>query len=852
MTTTSPRFSCLRRRVSSLLSILAILTWSVPPGFAQPMEELVVTTARGRAEAVRDVPASITVLTQDDIESKGIERVEDFVALTPGVTIVNAAEVADTQVNIRGINGSRDAENSYALIIDGVLMTNPAALNREYANLAQIEILKGPQGALYGRNAAAGAIIITTQEPGDEFNGQVRASAAQDDSYFVAGRVDGPLSEALRWQLTADYRDTDGFYQNAFDNTDDTIDNFENWNVAGRLIWEPGDATVIDTKVRYGEVDAASITFNSVFHIPTLVPILEFLGQPPASAAAAYADVNDHNFQFNPNIESFNDQEALELSIRGEHDLGWADFVGWFLYSDIDNSLGADGTSGAFQFFFTDQRCIDTTNANGFFPVNPPQILIPEGAFGPGTGGPFQSLYGAYTPTSCDGTQYQERNQQDFNVEFRLRSKDDQRLRWEAGIYYLNVDREVGVNLGIDRTGTIVESLFTTDPTNPTEQLVHDNFDSDVYAIFWQLAYDLTEDLEASLALRYDRENRDVTNLVPTDATTEFLICDPIADPTTDFVGGAPINPGLCLDPTGASADKSKDFSEFQPKVSLTWDARDNLTAYASVGVGFKSGGFNNFGSAATVDTFINDFTVAGSGFSRVEISDDFKEETSTSWEIGLKSDVTDTLSVEGAIYYVDVEDMQFFEFFVGQFGLLRVVNNIDEVSIEGIEITASWTPADWIDVYAGGNWLDSEIDQFDSRPDTVGNESPYTADYTFNIGTNIAWQLTSALELVANLNLSSVGDTWFHAVQGQMRPTIFDPVFGTTGSEFSVTKRDSYELVDARIGVAGENWSVVAFGRNIFDEEWLQEVIPAPEFGGTFIHPGTESRFGVEATYRF
>ena len=112
--------------------------------------------------------------------------------MTPGVSIVNAAEVADSQVNIRGMNSARDAENNYALVIDGILMTNPAALNREYSNLKRIEILKGPQGAIYGRNAAAGAFVITTREPGDTFGGDVKASYAEDNSYLVSAPSAGP------------------------------------------------------------------------------------------------------------------------------------------------------------------------------------------------------------------------------------------------------------------------------------------------------------------------------------------------------------------------------------------------------------------------------------------------------------------------------------------------------------------------------------------------------------------------------------------------------------------------------------------------------------------------------------
>lgn len=140
-----PRFSPLRVVIASLAACLTAV-----PAYSAPMENI-VTTARGRAESLRDVPAAVSVITQEEIEQQGINRVEDYVALVPGMTIVNSAEVADTQVNIRGINGVRDAEANYALIVDGVLMTDRAALNREWSNLSQVEVMKGPQGALRAR-----------------------------------------------------------------------------------------------------------------------------------------------------------------------------------------------------------------------------------------------------------------------------------------------------------------------------------------------------------------------------------------------------------------------------------------------------------------------------------------------------------------------------------------------------------------------------------------------------------------------------------------------------------------------------------------------------------------------------
>jgi iron complex outermembrane receptor protein len=836
------------------------------PALAQDGVEEILVTVRQRAESVQDVPGTVSVLSAEAIEAAGVERARDFIALTPGVSIVNAAEVADSQVNIRGINGARDAETNYALIIDGILMTNPAALNREYTNLQQIEVLKGPQGAIYGRNAAAGAFVITTQEPGEEFGGDVKASAAQDDTYLVAASFGGPLTDTLRWSLSGDYRNGDGFYSNvqpvpAFDSEfypepgcSDCVDYFDDWSATARLIYEPNENTSIDTKVRVGEVEAASITFNSVFHLP--VPVQ--FGQAPTF----YENVNDHEFRFYPNIKPFNDQESLEISSKLDYDFaGGAKLTAWALYSDIENDFGADGTSGAFGFFNAQQRCQDSTAALTGFPLNSPQFVgqTPVAVIFDPNG----SLFGAYTPTACDGTQYQVRNQEDFSFEIRLASSSEQRLRWLGGVYYLEIEREVGVNLGADEGFGIIEQLYTTDARNPTQQLVHDSFTTDVYAVFGQLAYDVTDAIEASLALRYDHEQRRVDNLVPQNAVTNFVdTCadDPViggADPTP---GVDPINPGLCPDAASAIPSGLADFDQVQPKLSVTWDVLDNLTAFATAGMGFKSGGFNNQGSAATVDGFINlgvvgPNDVCGDGTADctpVNIRDQFDEETSWSYEIGAKGNWLDNrLRGELAVYHTDVDDLQFFEFFVGPFGLLRVVSNIDEVSIDGVEGSINWVTTDWLEVYAGANWLDSKIDKNSARPDTVGNESPYTPEWTASAGARLTFPMGESLALIANVDLNAVGETWFHAVQDQRRPTLFTG-FGFGPGEYSVAQRDAYTLVNARVGLQGDNWSLVAFGRNVFDEDYVEEVIPAPEFGGSFIHAGSESRFGIEATLSF
>jgi len=211
------------------------------PSYAQSdgptYQDEIIVTARRKAESLQDVPGSITAITQATLEKAGVQRVEDFIGLTPGVTLVNAAEAGDTQVNIRGINGARDAENSFAFIIDGVLYTNPAAFNREYTDLQQIEVFKGPQGAIYGRNAAAGAINVTTRRPDETTTGNLTISGAQDNTFLVKGGISGQVGENVYVGLSADFRKSDGYYRNSFRNDDPVVDASESFNINGRVVF---------------------------------------------------------------------------------------------------------------------------------------------------------------------------------------------------------------------------------------------------------------------------------------------------------------------------------------------------------------------------------------------------------------------------------------------------------------------------------------------------------------------------------------------------------------------------------------------------------------------------------------
>ena len=179
---------------------------------------------------------------------------------------------------------------------------------------------------------------------------------------------------------------------------------------------------------------------------------------------------------------------------------------------------------------------------------------------------PNGSFLGAYTPTTCDGIQEQIRSQKDFSMELRLSSDNDSALQWMAGVYFLDIEREVGVSLNRDSGSVPIRGLYQASGANATASLTHDQFDSRVYALFGQIEYDVNEDVEVSLALRYDSEKREVHSLVPFSATQSVI------DLNFDGVFNDPLNPALSslINTTGVIPDKQETFEEFQPKISVT------------------------------------------------------------------------------------------------------------------------------------------------------------------------------------------------------------------------------------------------------------------------------------------
>ncbi len=789
---------------------------------AYDASNVITVTARRQDETLIETPASVSVLTAENLANSGIVTTEQAIALTPGVTIVsNAAQVGDAQINIRGINGARDAENNVALVVDGILKTNTAAVNQYQGDLTQFEVLKGPQGAYYGRGAIAGAIVLTTREPGDELLVTGRARSATQNTQLLEGSISGPLTETIGAVVYGRYSHTDGFYENTGPDgrtRGDTIDNAEDWSVGGRVVFKPTSNLTLDAKGRYGEIEAGALKFQAVFALPGFA---NAFGDPNF-----YEDVNDHvdRITFLRNVPSVNNLRTIEGSLKADYEFDSSTLTTWVSYSDIDETFVADATGAALGRFNGTQSCIDSTArlfAAGY-QLPSPLILAPT---------PADSIYGAFGPTTCDGYQVTVRNQKDISAEVRLASNTNDPLQWSIGAYYLNIDRRYANSINADSGGNYDDTLYNPPGSpNPTSQLFDDRYRTDVYAGFGSLEYSFDK-LTLSGALRFDREERSV---------------EPLVEDVIDPITGGSINPGYDV---GTLSREERVYQQLQPKLTVSYEITPDLNVYADYGVGFKAGGFNSQGSEALINIFFNNLLGSNIG-----IRDDFKKEVSNAIEVGVKASLLQgDLNIAAAVYRNMVEDSQFFEYYTGTFGLLRVVSNIDKVRLQGVELGIDYRLSDAISLNVGGNLLDSKILDNSVRPDTEGNKAPYAADYTLNAGVLVEYPLDTDLDILMKADYRLTGPTWFHTVQDQTRRTIFDAFFPGLGTgDYSKTQRDAYSIVNVRLGLKTDSWRLTGFVDNLFKTDYLEEVIPAPEFGGSFVSPGARRKFGLEFGFEF
>jgi len=694
----------------------------------------IIVTGLRRSDELQDTPAAITAFTAETIENARIVKPADFVNLTPNVTLVETQNAGNAFIVIRGITQARNSEPSVAVVVDGVQQVNPAQFNQDLFDIEQIEVLKGPQGGLYGRNAIGGAIIINTKTPSDYFEGKVTAGIDNGFGYFIRGGISGPIAEGIKFRLSGSHYDTEGFIDNPF--LGEEADPYRDTAVRGNLLFDLGGGWEIDLRASADLLRTQALYFNIV------------------------ADVNDTSLPVRVNNAGQNDRDIYNASAKISYE-------------------GDGFTATSITAYDTLQEIL-TGDAFDFLPI-PESFFFNlfEFLFGPGNG--------------FDLNQSQFLDVAAISQELRFESPADERLFWMFGGYLIATDRFISTGNMID-TGQGVFPVFrtpSTNPANPQFSFLSDEQDNFAWALFGNVGYEFSPRFRADASLRYDHDRRRNTTLTP----TAFL----------------PNVPGF---PAGVSGQvREESFEAWQPKVTLTWKPTDDVTLYGGWSRGFRSGGFNQTGVGAVA---------AANGI--VGVGDIYEAETASTFELGFKTRLIDSLTFNGAAYTTKSKNSYFFVFLAAN--STQNLGNVPETRIDGFELEWLFRPTRDLQFNAALGMTWSEIKDFPD-PTQIGNEAPLISRSTINLGGQWTPELGGGLEGLVRVDYRRTGKTWWDV----QNSTVRDPV----------------NLVDARVGVEGGNWGLFAFSKNLFDETYNAEFSP-----GGFVFKARPRVYGVEATFEF
>ena len=722
------------RAVAAVLGGLAALpVWAQ----AQSLEEVVVT-ARKRNESVRDVPITESVFTEQAIEAAGIQKPGDFISLVPNMTLVETQNAGTSFVVVRGVSQARNSEPSVAVLVDGVLETNPAEFNQELFDIAQIEVLKGPQGALYGRNAIGGAIIIRTKDPSNQFEGNVRVGVGNGSSRRAQIAASGPVAgtDTLKYRASFNFYDTHGYLENAYLNQ--KADPARDYSGRVRVIWKPNEALTADLRVSADRLE----THGFYFVIPRddeNNPFSSFTTAPNANNVTTPITVN------NPGEDN---RDLFNTSLKLDFDTGHGTITGISAYDKT--------------------REIITGDAYDFRPR-------------------ANSVFNALLGTDLNQSQFLDVKA--WSQEIRFTAEKGDFFNWIAGAYYVHTERFIATGNMVD-TGAGVFPVYYTprlSGPNPSATFLADSQNNNAWAVFADATFELTSQLQLDTAIRYDEDSRTNTTRTP----AAFL-----------------------PDPSAFDGEVRKHtWSKPQPKATLRYKPVDNVTVYGGWSRGFRSGGFNQtgVGSVARASAILG-------------VNDLFDAEVADTYELGVKGEFLDhRLNAGLDVYHTKSRNGYFFVFLAAN--STQNLGNLD-ATYKGVELELTAKATEHLDLYANFGYTDSRITAM-ADPTVVGKQAPLVSKNTFNAGVQYHQPIGQGLSASLRLDYQEIGRTWWEP--------------------YNTTSRDPVNLLDARLGLEADKWSVTAWSKNLTDKKYNTEFSP-----GGFLFKALPRRYGVDFNYRF
>lgn len=812
----------LKTTAASLGVIGAMLAVDTAPAFSQAYIEEIIVTTRKRSENLQEIPLVIKAFQADTLERKGLDSIEDIARLTPGVQFDNGTFPQDIRVVIRGLSPTRGRPN-VGLLLDGIDVSSESVtsgggsllINPRLFDMERVEVVKGPQSALYGRSAFAGAINYVTKKPTNEWEGSVNVNVAQRNTFEGRASVYGPLVEdKVLVGLNVAGWNSDGFYDNSVTGAD--LGDTDGIGIAGSAIFNMSEDVSLTTRMEFTDdhIGQTPITFvggNRQAPIPpaafgtvispSVQTISQFAGVIPDADDLPPVTISEDPVTG----EEFrgSDRKIFRVSAELDWDLGWGSIVSQTHYADAQV-----------------QQAVENTRQGSF-------------------------------ATLTSGTTFRTDNDTElFSQELRVQNNDDERFRWMFGGLYWKEDVSQDTN-SLACTNNQLLPFFPFIPCGPLFALNASEppslwlRDTKHWSGFGMLEYDITEELTFHVEGRYTDE--------------ELFVLGPGSVRLIDALG---INgPPTSVPAVPAPASGTDEDSYFTPRVSLEYTPQDGMLYYASVAKAAKPSGISTAASAA-------------SGFDPDIAS--FEREEMWVYEVGAKTTWMDgRFLANAALYYQDFSDKQTTSQVLLDNGLLgtRIVN-ASSAEVKGLEIDLAWVPVDGLSLNAGYTYIDATYQDFVTNtggPATiaaVGNCNPVQIAGRFvceidQSGRRLEDSAKHSLTLGAGYTAALTDDIdWLIETDVNYQSSRFD-------TAANILEMPSYWLVDFRVGVSAENWRIVAFADNLFNDDTVQTAFNTTDFSQislafgpppfTFVLPNgaqavlpNKRQIGVRASYNF
>jgi len=837
---------------------------------AQQLEEVIVT-AQKRAENLQDVPISVSAVGGEKIQDATILNFSALADFVPSLHIAEAS--VNTNIYMRGIGSgnNRGFEQSVGMYLDGVYLGRGRQYRSALMDVERVEVLRGPQGTLFGKNTVAGAVNIASASPtlGEGPSAELNVSAEQNGGAIYEGFIEAG-GDTFGARVAFRRRETDGYVYNAFLQEDEGATDENGLRVT--LAWEPSDTFSanfkysINKRERDGANSAtwlyltpaernANVPNRSDFANTAYLIMDTFFPDFGSIAGRDFTTYKDNNYGRSKDdgigigLKPDNSVDEIEnYSLNMSWDIGtgtltsvtgYATYnyfddvdVDWLPLQFIDRSDQPDFKQGSQEIRWTDD-----------------------------IGDKFSYTVGAYA----------DDNQLDMKGQVQIDTNFDGLFPQFAALangFPIEAAPLMPQNLltvltsGSPLNGIPGYGVYTANQVSRNHNFVQN---TESVAFFAQGTYQISDTLRLTLGARYTEEEKDAVS----DQKLGDSLCGMTGNNELGCAGGynnwLAVIQATSFNTYNKYWEGERKTTDFSPSANLQWDMSDNSMLYVSFSQGFKSGGFSaaddgNPGDIPVgvppIPPVVNNGFQASQFVSNVPNEDfEFDDESVDSIEIGGKHELMDgSMRLNWAAFYSEYDNLQTTIFK----GVGFSVKNAASSEVKGLEVDFQWQLSDALRVGANMAYLDAEYGDFKDGPCTAIQLDQNGACGTpAGIAAGSANDLTGVRTLYAS---EFSGNAFLDYRRPFMGMELFAGLdvnyrseFDSAGDADPIDVIDAYTKVNARIGLVGEYWEVMAYGRNIFDEAALQQSFDTPVLAGSHTWFMDEGRvLGLRGTIKF